>query len=176
MINECSPVSAEVDRLKRNIYSKYSNNDEFYNANKIKGDLVITDHALLQRNKIFPINEEIKPENENVNKIFDTFRDCYNEEQERLTERSFKFPLSQYIMYLLKSLCCKSKMTEKEQHYFKLFEYASKFVNHTLDITNYIHLQSTIARLKILTLPGNHQSLAFDMFKKPNLFNKDELA
>jgi len=171
-----SLLQNDVDRLLRNVYTTIDPDKDYYDLKKPKGELVITDHSLNQRNKVFSKNLEELDKNGKVDHIFQSYKEQYDKEQEKRTSREFKFSLGKYCGYMLKNMCCKSQITDKDKHSLKIYDYASNFVHSTLDIANYIKLQSTINSLKILTLPGNHQSLAFDMFKKPNLHNAEELV
>jgi len=166
--------SSDIDKLKKNVFINNNETPEFYNLKKPKGDLVITEHTLSKRNKIYKSKDTYK-DNEEIESIFHKYKDNYEHKQEDMKKREFKFDMGTYFCYTIKNMCCKSKLTKEELNDLKIYNYASDFVHKTLDIVSYIKLQSTVERLKILTLPGNHQSLSFEMFKKPNLNNPEEL-
>ena len=172
--NDYQTGSKDIDDfilIKKNLFSDDVNYiEDFYSLTKPKGDLVITDHALKKRNKIY--KEDTTMNNEILDPIFNKYKEFVDVDA---SKRYFQMHLCKYFYLVSKHMCCKSKFTTEEQEDFKMYNYASKFVENTLDIVSYIKLQANVRRLKLLTLPGNNQSLAFNMFKKPNLKNSEEM-
>ncbi len=72
------------------------------------------------------------------------------------------------------SMFCKDKLSEKEQRKIKIYNFVTKYIEEKLDITYYMNLCATIQKLIILQY-NSSQHASFNVLKKPNLYNQQEL-
>jgi hypothetical protein len=76
-----------------------------------------------------------------------------------------------YYRYLFRG-CIKD---QRRKGFLDVYSKVKKYLEDTLDITNYIKALEQLDRVKLLLL-NTEQKLAFDFIKPPNLANGEELA
>jgi len=144
-------LDSEQHTIKKEFYSMSSRKDELIKMSKI------IKRKSMKTHNIIPDDSDIRQKLEN-----------------EISKNYIKEELSLGLWLYLKSLFCRRLLNKDEMEKVKIYEFAMNYLMKNLDITSYMELLSQFERQQLIIFNEN-QKYCFKSFKKPNLYDTDEM-